>query len=479
MSSYDSFKQKIRSILTVIILGSIFIAGTTYALIISRGNSLTAEGISATGTIRLSISPNSNYTVYLNEQAQRITTNNTVENLTPGEYTLKIQKDGYSTWQRTIQIKAGLITDVSAQLFPSVLQLEQLSKTNISQATYSPSRRVVVYTATNIALGGTIGIWQQNLQRSNIPLIDESPIKITNLTSRIVEAANNNTLKVKISPNDDRLIVQTADSIYLLDMGRYNEPSEDNKLKFSFPVDSIEWLAKSSNNLLIRSGNLLIDYDINARRANIIVYQVDKAPIYTANNLGVIYSLGDTLYKYNSGVSNLIKLENISAPSGITHLYSGADNDSNLVIATADNLYYLNTTNSYLGALGKYEFISMSPTGQNVLVKDGDTLKSLRIDISLIRNSVDITQTKSGIVSLVPESIVWESTGSYFVYQTSTEPTKVFSADRTGNNLITIISSTQVKGSNYTIPQDNSGLIVTLLDSNASENRVNLYKVKF
>ncbi len=479
MSTFTKFKQKLVSILTVVILGGIFVAGTAYALITSRGNTLTADGISSTGTIRLTVTPGNAYSAYLNEQKQTITSNNTIENLAPGSYQLRIQKDDFTTWQQAIQIKAGLITDISAQLFPSVLQLEQLSKTNISQAIYSPSRRIVVYSATNSALGGNIGIWQQNLQRSNIPLIDESPIKITNLTSQIVEAANNKSLRVKISPNDDKLILQTGASIYLLDMGRYNEPSENNKLSFSFPVDSIDWLAKSSNNLLIRSNNLLIDYDISAKRSNIIVYQADQALTFTVNNLGVIYELKGSLYKYNSGVSNIIKLENIVLPKAIQQLYSGSDNETNLAITTDSDIFYLNTTNSYIGSLGKFSFLSMSPTGQNLLVKEGDSIKSIRIDISLIRNSVDVTQAKSAIISIVPESIIWETSGSYFVYQTSAEPTKIFSADRTGNNITTILSSEQIKNSSYVISQDNSGLITTLLDSSSSENRINLYKVKF
>jgi len=197
-------KLPIRKFLLGCVSTLIFVALVVVALIIARGNVLTTEGILATGSIRFNVTPSGNYEVFLNEQGQKIS-NNSIASISPGNYELKITKTGYTSWQQSIVVHAGLVTDITVQLFPQELQLEQMSKTNIDKVFFSPTQHYVYYSITNYPLGTSVGIWKETLQQSNIPLIEERPLKITNITPAIESAVLGSKFKIKPSLDDGKI----------------------------------------------------------------------------------------------------------------------------------------------------------------------------------------------------------------------------------------------------------------------------------
>ena len=476
--------SRIRKLFALVFSSVIFVALAGIALFIARGNIITDQGLVETGSVRFNVNPSGTYQVFLNEQVQTIA-NNSVSNLTPGSYDLKIDKQGYTSWHQSIDIRAGLVTDVTVQLFPQDLKLEQLSKTNVDKVFFSPSHRYAYYAIINYPLGTQVGLWKQTLQQSNIPLIAEQPLKITNLTDLIAKDINGGKFTIKPSLDDTRILLLTTTATYVLDSSRYNEPATENKLDLSYPVDEINWLGSSSN-LLIRSGNLLIDYDLNKKSSTIISYEADKTPIYSATNNSVTYLLRGKLYKYTSGNNTAVVLENVTLPENITTIQTGSSSDTDLILKDGTKLFYLNVTDSYLTELGAYDLVTMSPNGRNLIVSDGQKLTSITIDISLAFNSVQ-TQKKDTILTsdIDHQSILWDPNSNYFVFQKTGENTKLYSADLTGNNVTQLLSSDSLTSpAYYGLPENNAGLIVRLLDggqtqTDTTEKRANLYRLGF
>lgn len=476
--------QRARRYITVIVTLVLLIIGTFLALMLVRGNTFSISGgITETGTIRLEISPPTNFAVFLNEQRQNVTSNNTVDNVKPGEYTLKITKDQYTSWQQPIVVREGLVTDVSVRLFPESLKLTQITKTNISNVTYSQSRRYSFYVVKDSPLGGNVGIWRQTLVKSNIPLIEEQPVKITNLTQPILDALNSGTLRMIPSSNADRLLLEVSGSYYILDATRYNEPSEANQLVLSYRPDEIKWL-KDANNLLIKSDNLLIDYDISSGRNTVITFQNDKQPIYTIQQGTVIHYINNKLYRYNNGSSTELELENVILPASIKALVGAENNDTNLLLVTETNVFFLYIPESYLGDLGKFNLITVSPTGRNLIVKDGEgQFQSIQVDISLTRNTVEVdTRVTTLPVTINTSSIRWDANSNFFVFKQSDITDKLYTADRRGNNInLVLLSENLSEDSVYTTTPDASSLIILLADDRTADadRRSNLYELNF
>ena len=75
-------------------------------------------------------------------------TNNTI-NLFPGTYTIKIVKDGYFTWQKTMKVQKEVVAKADATLFPTAPQLQSLTQTGVVSPVIDPSMTKVAYTVAS------------------------------------------------------------------------------------------------------------------------------------------------------------------------------------------------------------------------------------------------------------------------------------------------------------------------------------------
>lgn len=479
-------KKITRSLLAVLSLTFLVVATAT-ALILARGNSITPQGLLPTGTLRVTSNVSDGLSIFINEQKKYLSSNNTIEGLMPGEYSVKVEKDNYTSWQQKVVIRQGLVTDVSVQLFPKELKLSQVTTTDVDKSFYTPKREYVFYVVADSPLGANIGIWKQTLQQAAIPLIEERPFKITNLTNEINSEIQSGNYTIIPAYNNERIILKTSKDIYLINADKTDDITAQHKLIFSYPVDDISWL-RGSTNLLITSGNLLIDYDLDKKTSTIIEYGV-KSPIYTSSTESIIYTFNNQLYKYTPGTHTLIELENIVLPENITNIYTGIDNDKNIVLESKNKLYFLNTTESFLGEIGEYRLISISPSGRNLLLQDPDgKIKSLLIEISQTRDTVNMSTYSTGISNdLDEDTIIWDLNSRFFIYQSTKNSTSLFSADYTGNNINTILESAYLSlPGEYTISKEANGVLIKLLDEHTLEagdvvstTRSNIYKLSF
>lgn len=82
--------------------------------------------------------------VYLNDRLTSATDTN-IGYLDPGNYKIRIQKDGYSVWEKSIEIKADLSVEIKALLFPTAPQITPLTVTGSTNPTLSPDSTKIVY----------------------------------------------------------------------------------------------------------------------------------------------------------------------------------------------------------------------------------------------------------------------------------------------------------------------------------------------
>lgn len=463
----------------VVLTAAILLGGTVFALLMVRGNTITPSGITQTGTIRLDVSPPGNLTVLLNEQRQNVTSNGTVENINPGEYTLKISKDGYRTWQQPVKVQAGLVTNLSAKLFPEALNLEQITQTSIAEATFAASGQFAFYIVTESPLGANVGIWRQPLVQIGLPLIEERAIKISNITPAIAQSIAQKNLRIIPAPNGDKLLLLLGNEVFNLAADKYSEPGQNNRLVFDYRIDQIDWL--SNNSLLIQSGNLLIEYNLERQVSNVVVFQNDISPVFSNHKNGSSYVIkGGQIYRYNDSKTALVELENIVLPQDVTQVITPLQNEDVVLLVAGGNLYYLYIPTSYLTNLGPVGLLSVSPNGQYLFVKDTENkILSVQVNISLVQNTVGTSVTPTSIPSeLDVNNLKWDSSSRFVLYQTN-EPDKLFSADRLGQNIsLVLLSENILPGNSFSISPNGDRINLLLNDDKEGSLRKNLYQLE-
>lgn len=82
--------------------------------------------------------------VYLDDRLTSATDTN-IAFLDPKTYKVRIQKDGYTTWQKEIEVKADLATEINALLFPQAPEIKPLTTTGAANPTLSPDNSKIVY----------------------------------------------------------------------------------------------------------------------------------------------------------------------------------------------------------------------------------------------------------------------------------------------------------------------------------------------
>lgn len=82
-------------------------------------------------------------------------TDTTIAYLDPKTYKVRIQKDGFSTWEKDIEIRADLSTEIKALLFPTAPEIKPLTATGAVNPVLSPDGTKIVY-ATPGERGGVL-----------------------------------------------------------------------------------------------------------------------------------------------------------------------------------------------------------------------------------------------------------------------------------------------------------------------------------
>jgi hypothetical protein len=138
---------------------AIFLATTTTLIIFwARGYrpDFQEKTLKGTGLLVINSSP-TGAQVYLNERLTTAT-NNTL-NLIPGDYQVKIVKDGYLPWEKTLKLQKELVTQANALLLPVAPSLEALTFTGVVKAIPSPDGQKIAFTTASASAEAKNGLY--------------------------------------------------------------------------------------------------------------------------------------------------------------------------------------------------------------------------------------------------------------------------------------------------------------------------------
>jgi hypothetical protein len=171
--------------------------------------------IEATGIVSIKSTPNG-ATVYVDGK-DKGTTNIDLPDLSPGVYHIKVVKEGFSSWERDVEVKKENLNLIEAVLFPTAPSLRALTYTGIKNPVVSPKKDKIVFSL--IDPEDKAGIWILNLSTSALPSFFTKDL--TRLVSD-TEEVKFSLAKYQFSPDGKEILVTIGKNkrFFLLDTGK-------------------------------------------------------------------------------------------------------------------------------------------------------------------------------------------------------------------------------------------------------------------
>lgn len=165
--------------------------------------------------------------VYLNGEL-KTATDGTISGITPGNYNLRIIKNGFVMWEKEIEIFPELVTDITAVLISQSPRLEPLTNTGARQPTISPSLTKLAFFSKD---GSAPGVWVIPLTGDALSLFRSNPYVVLEDTPGTLFSQGKT---IEWSPDEKELLVETEDSQFYtvnLDTGESTFITDSEKIK--------------------------------------------------------------------------------------------------------------------------------------------------------------------------------------------------------------------------------------------------------
>lgn len=215
-------KRFIFTLLTLVVI-AVVAAG---AVLLAKGYRLspTTGTISGTGIISVTSLPDQ-ASVYLDGHLTSAT-NATINSLSPKSYQVRIVKEGYIPWEKKVEVKEGLVTDIKATLFRTIPSVYPLTYTGAENTLLSPDSQKLMFIIPNqIDANSTkkSGIWVWQMSDKSLTFTRGAEPHQIMLSS----GTDFSKAKFRWSPDSSQLMVTFPDRTLLLDADRLNDPPRD------------------------------------------------------------------------------------------------------------------------------------------------------------------------------------------------------------------------------------------------------------
>ncbi|MCL4367540.1 PEGA domain-containing protein [Patescibacteria group bacterium] len=220
-------KRLIFTIATFLIIG----VGAAVAVLLTKGYSFsTTEGkVVGTGIIALTSNPDG-ASVYIDGHLTTAT-NTTISQLSPKTYDIKIVKEGYISWEKQVDVREGLVSEVKATLFPSLPTVYPLTFNGVYNPLLSPDGQKLAFAvpessdSSHLRQTGGIWVWTMIAQPISFSRGAEPHQIVTSTPTLDFSKAT-----LKWSPDSKQVLVTLQEN---------GQPGDANQRNYLLPADSL------------------------------------------------------------------------------------------------------------------------------------------------------------------------------------------------------------------------------------------------
>jgi len=290
-------KPSKRSLL-VIFFVLIFIIVTTVGItFFANGYQISTKGkisFLATGIISATSKPKG-ASVYVDDKLLA-TTDNAI-NLPPGNYNIKIVKDGYLPWQKNIQVQKEIAYQTSTQFFRSSPDLKPLTVTGAINPAVSPDGSLVVFSVASASAAKTNGLYLIGLSDNVVFLIKNEAKQLSSNLPNLDWSK----FTFTFSPNSKQILAHntTNNSNYLIDL------STTTDFKNLYDITAKLSLIKE-------------DWDLQEQqiiKTNLSLLPAELQPFISTNSAkNTLFNIDNTMVLYLAQIDGNLKKDIISPP---------------------------------------------------------------------------------------------------------------------------------------------------------------------
>lgn len=210
----------------------VILYGKGYRLFLQEGE----PKLTKTGLLNLTSNP-TGAEVYVNDHLTAAT--NGELNLTPGKYTIKIKKDGYTDWQKDFEIQKEVVSDAEATLFPTAPSLQSISTFGIQSTIIDPTGTKLAFNIASDSAKKRNGIYTLDMTSRNFPVLAGGSTATQIADDSVAPFSK---AKLTWSP-DGKQILATIDNgtesptYYLLDASTMNNTPQDITAVYTVTMD--------------------------------------------------------------------------------------------------------------------------------------------------------------------------------------------------------------------------------------------------
>lgn len=139
-----------RQVIFIIALFAFLLIGTSIAVLYGRGYRFGLDNgkpdLKKTGILAAKSTPEGSQ-ILVDDHLTGATNENI--NLSPKQYSIRIQKDGYLPWTKNVIIEEEVVTSANAFLFPTAPKLDSITNIGVTKAVLDPSRTKIAYTVAS------------------------------------------------------------------------------------------------------------------------------------------------------------------------------------------------------------------------------------------------------------------------------------------------------------------------------------------
>ena len=218
-------KQFTFTLFSLVLIG--LIAGA--AIYLAKGYRYQSDTgtFSGTGIISVSSVPDQ-ASVYLDGHLTTATDDN-ITSLPPKNYKVRIVKEGYIPWEKDIDVKQGLVSEIKATLYRSIPTIYPITYSGVDYAVLSPDSLKLMYIIPNGLEGGLAaerksGIWVWVMSSQGGLGLGGGEVQRQIVQSNGEDYTN---AKYRWSPDSSQIFVDLPDRKLLLDINRLNDVPRD------------------------------------------------------------------------------------------------------------------------------------------------------------------------------------------------------------------------------------------------------------
>ncbi len=236
-----------RRVLYTLFSAAVILTGTLVAIQYAKGNfRVTKNGYIAESGLLSANSFPPGAEIYVNGKLVSAT-DDTIY-LEPGEYTVKIVKEGYSPWEKTLHVQPELVSQTNAVLFPQVPTLSPLTFTGVENTSPSPDGQKIVYYTASASAETKNGLYLLELT-NNLLSLQKGARQLTDNSSAIDLASAD----IIWSPDSSEFLLSGKNHEVLIEAN--NKVNLDTLTDVTFQKKSI--LSKWQEEMYIRERQFL------------------------------------------------------------------------------------------------------------------------------------------------------------------------------------------------------------------------------